>query len=83
MYTLSNILRDVGHRNVAEVTQRTIRQIYTWEKNNTLPRTEFSGETNFAEAISTLSGGKYSKEEILRAAIDGRKVLAPAQEASQ
>ena len=73
MSIFSEILRDVGLRKVAEVTNRSLRQIYKWERNNTLPRSEYTGETSFAEAIASCSEGKYTAKQILDAAMPGRK----------
>lgn len=93
MRDFSQILRDVGLRKVAEVTNRSLRQIYKWERNNTLPRSDYTGETSFASAIANSSDGKYTETQILDAAMPGRKAYssaaeqnshpAPAQEASQ
>lgn len=76
MYTFSEILRDVGLRVVAESTKRSLRQIYKWERNNTLPRSDYTGETFLALAISQASKGKYTEEQILNAAMPGRKAYS-------
>ncbi|WP_244370765.1 Cro/Cl family transcriptional regulator [Rahnella sp. ChDrAdgB13] len=76
MYTFSEILRDVGLRVVAESTKRSLRQIYKWERNNTLPRSDYTGETNLALAISQVSNGKYTEAQILNAAMPGRKAYS-------
>lgn len=81
MSTISKILRDVGLPCVSEITGRSLRQIYKWERNNTLPRSDFSGETKFASAISIASKGKYSERQILDAAIAGRKPQTEPSEA--
>lgn len=69
----SQILRDVGLRKVSEVTGRTLRQVYKWEVLNTLPRSDFTGETFLERAIAEASGGLYSEQEVLAAAIEGRR----------
>ena len=69
----SQMLRAIGLKRVAEVTGRTLRQGYKWEAPNTLPRSDFTGETFLAKAIANASGGLYSEQEILKAAIDGRR----------
>ncbi|EMX9222911.1 hypothetical protein ACEXEL_000608 [Citrobacter koseri] len=58
---------------VAKATNRTPRQVYKWEKNKTLPRSDFTGETFLARAIAEASNGLYTEQEILDAAIDGRR----------
>ncbi|MBD8159206.1 hypothetical protein IFU23_13960 [Pantoea agglomerans] len=63
-------------RKVAEATNRSLRQIYKWERNNTLPRSDYTGETSFARAIADCSGGKYSAQQVLEAAMPGRKAYS-------
>ncbi len=73
MFTFGEMLRDVGLKKVAEVTGRSLRQVYKWERNNTLPRSDYTGETKLALAISLASDGKYSEDVILGLAMPGRK----------
>ncbi|EOT1889367.1 hypothetical protein [Citrobacter freundii] len=73
MSDFSAILRSVGFEVVAKATNRTQRQVYKWEKNNTLPRSDFTGETFLARAIAEASNGLFTEQEILNAAIDGRR----------
>lgn len=73
MSEFSKILRTVGFDVVAKATNRTPRQIYKWEKNKTLPRSEFTGETCLAKAIADASNGLFTEQEILNAAINGRR----------
>lgn len=62
--TLSDVLKSVRVSVVAEACGLTPKAIYKWIERGTLPRTEFTGETNYAERISRSSGGKYSAAEI-------------------
>ncbi|MFZ5350072.1 Cro/Cl family transcriptional regulator [Enterobacter asburiae] len=73
MSDFSAILRAVGFEVVAKATNRTQRQVYKWEKNKTLPRSDFTGETLLARAIAEASNGLFTEQEILNAAIDGRR----------
>lgn len=73
MAEFSTILREIGFEAVAKATKRTTRQVYKWEKQKTLPRSDFTGETFLARAIAEASGGTYSEQEILEAAIAGRR----------
>ncbi|ENU2133167.1 Cro/Cl family transcriptional regulator [Salmonella enterica] len=73
MPDFSKILRTVGFDVVAKATNRTPRQIYKWEKNKTLPRSDFTGETSLARAIADASNGLFTEQEILKAAINGRR----------
>ncbi|MHA3063107.1 hypothetical protein [Acinetobacter sp. ANC 4641] len=39
-----------------------------WIKQQHLPRTEYTGETNYADALAKATGGRFTKEWILREA---------------
>ncbi|MDW2310601.1 hypothetical protein [Vibrio sp. 1075] len=39
--------------------------MYKWCEKGCLPRTEYTGETNYAEKIEALSEGRYKKEDLL------------------
>lgn len=41
---------------VAEKTSLSVRAIYKWAKKGSLPRTEFTSETNYSQNLSELSG---------------------------
>ena len=45
-----------GVKAVAEKTKLTSRAVYKWVSKGSLPRTEFSDETNYAQGLSDLSG---------------------------
>ena len=64
--TLGDILRSVRVSVVAEVCGRTPKAIYKWIERGSLPRTEFTGETEYAEKIAKASGGKFSATQIRR-----------------
>ena len=51
-----------GVKAVADKTNLTSRAVYKWATKGSLPRTEFSNETNYAEDLSELSG--ISADEI-------------------
>jgi len=51
-----------GVKAVADKTNLTSRAVYKWATKGSLPRTEFSDETNYAEDLSELSG--FSAEDI-------------------
>ncbi|NUB85126.1 DNA-binding protein [Escherichia coli] len=48
--------------DVCGVSQRAI---YKWINNGKLPRTEYTGETNYAEKIALASNGLFSADAIL------------------
>ncbi|MBA2057353.1 hypothetical protein H0262_05585 [Psychrobacter cryohalolentis] len=51
-----------GVKAVADKTNLTSRAVYKWATKGSLPRTEFSDETKYAEDLSDLSG--FSASEI-------------------
>jgi hypothetical protein len=42
-------------------------------KEKTLPRSDFTGETFLAKAIAEASNGRFTEEQILDAAMKGRR----------
>lgn len=50
----------------AKVCGVSVRAVYKWLNTGRLPRTDYSGETNYAEKISAASGGKFSASQILK-----------------
>lgn len=50
---------------VAQVCGVTVRAVYKWLKLGRLPRTDYTGETDYANRIANETGGKYTASEIL------------------
>jgi len=46
-----------------EVTHQAVRK---WEKAGRMPRTEWTGETNYARRIQKLTGGAVSRAQLLK-----------------
>lgn len=61
---LGDVIRDIKVSVVASACGLTPKAIYKWISRGSLPRTEFTGETNYAEKIATASNGKYTELEI-------------------
>ena len=64
--TFGDVIKSVRVSVVAEVCGLTPKAVYKWLERGSLPRTEFTGETEYAEKISRVSGGKYSAAQIRR-----------------
>lgn len=56
-----------GFSAIARIVERSPRAVRKW-RDDGLPRTEWTGETNYAEQIEKASGGKVKKSILLRRA---------------
>ncbi|MEQ4450948.1 DNA-binding protein [Kosakonia sacchari] len=62
--TFSEAIKDIGVMAIASACGCSPRAIYKWMEKGALPRTDFTGETDYAGQIADVSGGKYSAELI-------------------
>jgi len=62
---LGDVIRSVKVSVVASACGLTPKAIYKWIDRGTLPRTDFTGETDYAVRIASASGGKFTASEIL------------------
>jgi hypothetical protein len=61
MSTLKESIAVVGGpAEAAKICSVSIRAIYKWLSKDSLPRTEFTGETGYAEKLANASGGKFT-----------------------
>ena len=56
-----------GFSTVARIVERSPRAVRKW-RDDGLPRTEWTGETNYAEQLEKASRGKVKKSILLRRA---------------
>ncbi|MGX5699545.1 hypothetical protein ACWKWF_08075 [Acinetobacter kookii] len=65
MSTVKEIINDAGGVSaVATAVNITDRSVYKWIEKNSLPRSEYTGETDYATHIATLSK-KFTRKVIL------------------
>ena len=62
---MSKAIEEAGLQPLADACGVTYQAVRKWEKNG-LPRTEWTGETNHAEAIEIATNGKVKKSALLQ-----------------
>ncbi|MEF1310694.1 hypothetical protein QTO01_11355 [Vibrio mytili] len=65
---LKQVITHIGVPKVALACSVSNRAVYKWRERGVLPRTDFTGETNYASVISELSQATetpVTKEELL------------------
>lgn len=55
-----------GKSQIAQWCGVTFQAVVKWEKRDKFPRTEYTGETNYAKTISEKSNGLYSVDFLLK-----------------
>ncbi|WP_043614420.1 YdaS family helix-turn-helix protein [Chromobacterium violaceum] len=67
MNLITQAIELVGLQPLAQACGVTYQAVRKWEKRNRLPRTDWTGETNYAAAIEAVTGGAISKKSLLTA----------------
>lgn len=63
MHSLRDLFDRVGGMEAAaEACGVSVRALYKWSRRDSLPRTEYTGETQYAEALSALCSGVTADE---------------------
>lgn len=65
MKNLAEVIDYLGVNKVALLCGVSVRAVYKWRKANSLPRTEYTSETNYAYLLSTELNGRLSQQDIL------------------
>ena len=64
MKSLKHILDSLGAAKVAGLCGISVRAVYKWRTSNSLPRTEYTGETRYSEILSQALENVVSAKEI-------------------
>ena len=54
-----------GPYGISKICRVSNTSVLRWKKNGTLPRTEWTGESNYAALIEDATGGAITKAELL------------------
>lgn len=63
---ISKAIELAGLHQIAAGCGVTYQAVRKWEAAERLPRTEWTGETNYAEVIEQMTAGLVSKEALLK-----------------
>ena len=72
-----------GPVEASKVCGVTRQAVDKWMQNCCLPRTEYTGETLYAEKLAEASGGAFSAAELLEKASPNRTVRLSASAAAK
>lgn len=76
MLILRSVVSEVGGvRCAAEMCGVSQRAVYKWLASGSLPRTEYTGETDYAETLS-------AHEKVLYSATELRDLLKPGRQSA-
>ena len=64
----SSIAKAGGVANAAAACGVSQRAVYKWLTAESLPRTDYTGETNYAQRLADASGGQFTADWLLNEA---------------
>lgn len=62
---ITQSINDIGLARMAKELDISYQAIRKWERANRLPRTEWTGETNYSQTIEHLTEGRISRAALL------------------
>lgn len=62
---IETAVKIIGRSVLARALKVTPPAIKKWEVSGRMPRTEWTGETNYSALIEKLSGGKIKRKDLL------------------
>jgi hypothetical protein len=73
---LDEAIELIGIQAVAKAVGRRYQAVMKWRDSNRLPRSEHTGETSYAQAIETATGGQVKAGALLAWSSAGWKAAA-------
>lgn len=78
---MGNLLTDAialagGISKLADALGVSYQAVRKWERAGRLPRTEWTGETNYSATIESLTGGRVTRERLLEMFPPGERSVA-------
>lgn len=62
---ITEAISKAGLQGVSDAVGKSYQAVRKWEKQGHLPRTEWTGETNYAELISEATDFHVTKDQLL------------------
>ncbi|BFQ92342.1 MULTISPECIES: helix-turn-helix domain-containing protein [Gallibacterium] len=66
MKNLKNLIDTLSVSEVSAICGVSIRAVYKWRTSNALPRTDYTGETNYSERLAKALNYSVTADEIKR-----------------
>ena len=66
MNSLAHAIAMIGVQKLSKICSVTPQAILKWKKRGRLPRTEWTGETDYASRIEKITNGQIKREDLLQ-----------------